>query len=86
MKCRICGGNFSATTVLIRTGCDSALSGQVCEECGRVHWMDGEACYNRRGNAYFIIDGEENYDVSEENEKKFAEERKASIAIIATES
>ena len=41
----------------IMVGCRNTARAIVCNKCGRLHWPDGEAVFNRSGRPSFIVDG-----------------------------
>lgn len=54
MTCTECGGTIEQTPVTVQTSCCSYNSAYACAECGRLHWLGGNAIFNRSGERAFI--------------------------------
>lgn len=63
MICQDCGGEVNVETrVGLKTGCGGCGGGRFeaaypCKACGRLHWEDGKAVFNRGGNKPFLEEG-----------------------------
>lgn len=61
MICENCKKNFDvekAEKTSLRTGCTSFNTAIICPNCGRLHWDDGSAIFNRQGQLAFVKGGE----------------------------
>jgi hypothetical protein len=53
-----CDGEIDASVkVYLQTSCHSSSLAHPCGKCGRVHWPQGEAVFNRPGNKVFLENG-----------------------------
>jgi len=60
MTCKECGGEIDEQALIgFMTGCwgASTKGAHPCGACGRLHWGDGEAAFNRGGNKPFLENG-----------------------------
>ena len=52
-----CDGYVDETTkITLRTGCVGFSTAHPCNKCGRVHWPDGSAVFNRPGDLVYLKD------------------------------
>jgi len=63
MTCKECGGEIDEQTLVgLMIGCGGyggapTKGAHPCGVCGRLHWGDGEAAFNRGGNKPFLENG-----------------------------
>ncbi len=55
MKCKECNGKvYTNVTVRLKTGCRGCGTAFPCKKCGRLHWADGKAVFNRGGKKAYL--------------------------------
>jgi hypothetical protein len=57
--CTECSGSIKKENpIALRTGCSGSACAYPCNSCGRLHWEDGTAVFNRPGNKAYLQNGE----------------------------
>lgn len=58
MLCKECNSPLDQEhRLIVRTGCVSRAIAYPCSECGRIHWSDGKAAFNRAEMPTYYKDG-----------------------------